>query len=126
MLDILGLHQLLQISPRKRDGVVGRQQLVLGLVEHHAVHQLGERGGGRHTRHRLLKIAVPAQARAALEARVDTDVGKLLDRGMVAVDIELDPGLLPAPLHRHEAALPLERAGRRRDGKRKAELFHGP
>ena len=40
-LDILRLHQLSQIFPDDRDGVVGRQKPVLGLVEHHAVHQLG-------------------------------------------------------------------------------------
>src|SRR6476659_525170 len=126
MLDLLGLYQLLQIFPGDGDGVINRKESVFGLIEHHAVHELGERGGGRHARHRLLKIAAPAQARAALEARVDPDVGELLDRGMVAVDVELDAGLLPAPLHRHEAALLLERAGRRRDREGKAQLFHGP
>ena len=125
MLGILGLHQLLQIFPGKRDGVVDGQEPVFGLIEHHATHELGERGGSGHARHRLLKIAVPAQARAALETGVDTDVRKLLDRGMVAVDVELDAGLLPAPLHRHEADLLLERTGRGCDGERKAQLFHG-
>src|SRR5262245_3992499 len=121
---VLGLQQPLQVLPRHRDGVVDRQQAVFGLVEHHAVDELRERGRRAHAGDGLLEVAAPAQARAPLEARIDPGVGELLDSRAVAEDVELDAGLLAAQLHRHEALLRFERSGRWRDGERKGQLIH--
>src|SRR5262249_4289705 len=106
----------------QRNRIVRRHKLVLAFVEHHAVDELGQRRRAAEARGGLLRICAPAEARAALEARIDPLGGELVDRYSVVEHVELDAGFLtPQP---HEAALLFERAGRWIDRERKSELLH--
>ncbi len=105
-----------------RDSLLDRQELAFLSVENHAVHELGQGGCPAHGRCTFVHAPAPAEISDAIEARIDIPAADLLHWRAALEHVELGAGLLALEQHRHEAVLPLERASRRLDGERKAEL----